>query len=115
MATSANVTEYTIYKDKKEVGHFRKHHLTKWPDYAELLKYQPLSEYDILPWGYGYEDEYWEGKKQNLENYLQDMKSYNKRIKDFFESIKTAEQILQELKEEQEAFLQTFKNRKRVH
>jgi len=42
MTTSANVIEYTIYKDGKEVGNFRKHMMCRLPDYSDLLKYQPL-------------------------------------------------------------------------
>ena len=96
MTTSANVIEYTIYKGKKSVGHFRKHLLCRFPDYAELLKYQPLSEHTIMAWGYDEEEDEWSNEPENLEDFLKEMK-YNKWIKAYFEKTKTVEQILQEI------------------
>lgn len=96
--TSANVIEYTIYKGEIRVGRFSKHLLCKYPDYAELLKYQPLGEYNIKAWGYDEEEVDWEEEPENLENFLKQMKS-NKWIEAYFEGIKTVEQIQQEFKE----------------
>lgn len=86
MSTSANVIEFTIYKDGESVGNFRKHMLTRLPDYADLLEYQPLNEHQILSWGYDEEDEYWEDDEMdNLEEFLRRMIPYNKKIAEYFE------------------------------
>jgi len=97
--TSANVIEYTIYKGENRVGSFSKNVMCKFPDYSELLKYQPLKEHTILPWGYDEEEEEWEGRRENLENYLKKMVSCNKWLRAYFRKEKTAEEILQEIKE----------------
>jgi len=86
MTTSANVVEYTIEKNNESVGRFRKHMMCTLPDYADLLKYQPLNEHTITPWGYDEEEEEWEGKTKNLEKFLREMKPYNKKIKEYFEN-----------------------------
>jgi len=99
MTTSANVIEYTIYKDEKHVGRFRKHLLCKYPDYAELLKYQPLSEHTIQAWGYDEEEEEWSDELENLEDFLKTMINHNKWLKAYFNGEKTVEQIQQELKD----------------
>ena len=96
--TSANVIEYTIYKDKKPVGRFRKHLLCRFPDYAELLKYQPLSEYEIQAWGYDEEEDEWSDEPENLEEFLKTM-TYQKWLKAYFNGEKTIEEILQEIEE----------------
>jgi len=96
MSTSANVIEYTIYKSEKSVGRFRKNVLCSYPDYAELLKYQPLDEHSILAWGYDEDEEEWEGEIQNLETYLKSIYG-NKWINYYFNGVKTVEEILQEL------------------
>lgn len=98
MTTSANTIEYSIYKDNKNVGHFSVNVMCRFPDYAELLKYQPLSEYTIKAWGYDEEEDQWEDEPQNLEDFLRRMKT-NKWLKAYFASEKTAEQILQEFKD----------------
>jgi hypothetical protein len=56
MSTSANVIEYRIEKDGVSVGHYRQHLMCK-SHYEELLKYEPLKEHTITPWGYDDEDE----------------------------------------------------------
>ena len=99
MTTSANVIEYTIYKNGKPVGRFSKHMLCKYPDYAELLKYQPLKEHTIQPWGYDEEEEEWSDKEQNLEKFLKRMATFNKWLRDYFKGTKTIEQILQEFQD----------------
>lgn len=108
MSTSANVIEYNIYKDEICVGRFSKHMLTRFPDYAELLKYQPLSQYLIQPWGYDEEEQEWEGRPENLEKYLKKMEFSNKWLKAYFSGEKTAEQILDEIKAAQDEIHQSF-------
>jgi len=93
MTTSANVIEYTIEKDKKVVGYFRKHLMCRLPDYSDLLKYQPLNEYTITPNGYDDEEEYWEDETYNLEDFLRKMIKYNKTISNFFLIQKTMNKI----------------------
>lgn len=69
--TSANVIEHTIYKDGEEVGSFRKHIMTTYPLYSDLLKYQPLNEHQILAWGYDEDEDYWEDDEPEiLETFL---------------------------------------------
>lgn len=84
MSTSANVIEYDIEKNGKSVGNFRKNLLCRLPDYSDLLKYQPLSEHKITPYGYDEEDEYWENKPINLEKFLEGMIPINKIIREYF-------------------------------
>jgi len=98
MTTSANVIEYSIYKGDSEIGNFRVNVMCRFPDYAELLKYQPLSEYMIQSWGYDEEEDEWSNEPEKLEDFLKGMKT-NKWLKAYFAGEKTAEQILQELKD----------------
>lgn len=86
MSTSANVIEYDIYnKDGKVVGHFRKHLLTRFPLYSDLLKYQPLKDHTILAYGYDEEDDYWEDdERANLETFLREKRLYDKQINKYF-------------------------------
>jgi len=98
MTTSANSIEYTIYKNEECVGRFRVNIMCRFPDYAELLKYQPLNEHIIQAWGYDEEEDEWEDEPENLEEFLKKMKS-NKWLKTYFNGEKTAEQILQEIKD----------------
>ena len=53
-------------------------------NYEELLRFQPLSEYTIQPYGYDEEDDFWEDDEENLENYLRKMIPMNKAIKEYF-------------------------------
>ena len=99
MTTSANVIEYTIYKGKEQAGRFSKHLLCKYPDYAELLKYQPLNKHTIKAWGYDEEEDEWEDDPENLEKFLKGMILYNKWIRSYFNATKTVEQIQQELRD----------------
>lgn len=82
--TSANVIEYIIEHDSNTVGTFRKNVLCKLPDYSELLKYEPLSEHKITPFGYDEEDRYWEDDAINLETYLRKMIRTNITIREYF-------------------------------
>jgi hypothetical protein len=81
--TSENITEYRIEKDGKQVGHHREHAYCN-SHYEVLLKFQPLKDFTIQPHVYDEEDEYWEGDKINLEDYLRKLIPYNEVIKDFF-------------------------------
>jgi hypothetical protein len=81
--TSANVVEYRIYKDGEQVGHYRQH-LMCVGRYHELLKYQPLSEHTIEPYGYDEEEGVWYDKEQNLEKFLRKMIVTDKIIKQYF-------------------------------
>jgi len=67
--TSANVSEFTIYKDGAPVGHHRQNWMchTSW---ADLLKYEPLEEHFIKEYGYDEEEEYWEEDIVNLQEFL---------------------------------------------
>jgi len=82
--TSANVIEYRIEKNGEVVGNFRKHLMCKFPEYSDLLKYQPLNEHNITPYGYDEEDEYWEDETQNLETFLRKYIPLNKDIREYF-------------------------------
>jgi len=88
MTTSANVIEYRIEKNGEIVGNFRKNLLCKFPDYSDLLKYQPLIDHTITPYGYDEEDEYWEDDTVNLENFLRSIARHNKILYDYFNSLK---------------------------
>lgn len=72
--TSANVTEYYIRRNGKIVGNHYQSHLckTKW---EQLLKFEPLAEHTIQPYGYDEEEEYWECEEVNLEDYLKKTKT----------------------------------------
>jgi hypothetical protein len=85
--TSSNVVEYTITKNNKEVGHFRKHSMCFKPSYSELLKYQPLNDHEIIAWGYDEDDEGWEDDPENLEDFLKRC-TFEKEIKDYFNNKK---------------------------
>jgi hypothetical protein len=101
MTTSANSIEYTITdKSGKDIGHFRKNVMCRLPDYAELLKYQPLADHTIQEWGYDEEEDMWEEEPENLEKFLKPMIPFNKKIREFFNGEKTVEQIMQEFEEE---------------
>jgi len=100
MTTSANSIEHSIYKGEENVGNFRKNIMCSKPDYAELLKYQPLKEHTIQVWGYDEEEDTWEDEPENLEKFLKGMVRTNKRIREFFEGVKTADEIMQEMEEE---------------
>ena len=86
--TSANVVEYRIEKEKdnEDVGHFRKHMMCTLPYYSDLLKYEPLEDHQITPYGYDEEEEYWEGNTVNLKTYLEKMTKRNKAIREYFEN-----------------------------
>jgi hypothetical protein len=69
--TSANVTNFRIRrKDTKvAVGIHRQHAYCK-PRWQELLKYQPLTDFEIQPWGLDEEEEEWEDQWHNLRDFL---------------------------------------------
>lgn len=84
MTTSANVIEYRIEKNGEIVGNFRKNLLCKFPDYSDLLKYQPLIQHTITPYGYDQDEEYWEDDTQNLENFLRGIARHNNILYNYF-------------------------------
>jgi hypothetical protein len=85
MSTSANVVEYRIEKDGKTVGNYRQN-LMCMSRFEEMLKYQPLEEHTVTPYGYDEEEDYWEDDTQNLKEYLQKHIRTNKVIREYFES-----------------------------
>lgn len=84
ITTSANSIEYDIMKDGEVVGHFRKNILCKFPEYSDLLKYLPLEDHTILPWGYDEEEDEWYDEEENLRDFLYGMRAFDKKIKDYF-------------------------------
>lgn len=84
--TSANVTEYTIYKGDKRVGSLRKHHLTKYPDFSELLKYQPLHEHEIEEQFLDENEETWYHEPENLLTFMKRISKGNSIIKAYFDN-----------------------------
>ena len=84
--TSSNVIEYDILRNDEHVGHFRKNLMCKLPDFAELLKYQPLKEHTIWEYWYDEEEELVEEGPENLEDFLRKMGS-NKTIKEYFDNM----------------------------
>lgn len=86
MSTSANVIEYTITKNEEQIGYFRKHLLTKYPEYSDLLKYEPLRQYEIMAYGYDEDEEYWEDEPKNLEEFLWEMRLYDQKLKEYFKN-----------------------------
>jgi len=87
MTTSANVIEYRIERNGETVGNFRKHLLCRLPDFADLLKYQPLNEHVITPWGYDEEEDEWEDLPENLDEFLRSMVISNKKIREYYEGL----------------------------
>jgi len=85
MSTSANVIEYQIKKDGKNVGHYRQNILCK-THFENLLKFEPLNEHTITPSGYDEEDEYWEDETVNLEVFLSSLIKWNKLIGEYFDN-----------------------------
>jgi hypothetical protein len=68
--TSANVINYTIFKDGEEVGRHRQNVMCKTCNDA-LANFLPAKDYTILAWGYDEEEEEWEDDEQvNLEDWL---------------------------------------------
>ncbi|HKZ43108.1 MAG TPA: hypothetical protein VJ044_19270 [Candidatus Hodarchaeales archaeon] len=79
--TSANVIEYRIKKDGKEVGHHRENVMCT-QHFEELVKFAPLEEHTITSYGYDEEEEYWEGKSKNLKRFLDDIAKHDKKVKE---------------------------------
>lgn len=84
--TSANVTEYTIRKDGEYVNTFRKHHLTRYPDYFYLLSYQPLSDYTIESCWLDEEEEPHYENEESLEEFMKGLSTYNSVIRAYFDN-----------------------------
>lgn len=83
MSTSANVVEYRIEKDGKQVGNYRQNIMCAGR-YEEMLKYQPLEEHTVTPYGYDEDEDYWESDTQNLKIYLEKLSRSNKIIREYF-------------------------------
>jgi hypothetical protein len=68
--TSANVVEYRILKDGKEVGHHRQNIMCRRCN-DKLLEFTPPKDFTIQAYGYDEEEDYWEDENQyNLEEWL---------------------------------------------
>lgn len=84
--TSSNVTEYDILRNDEHVGHFRKNWMCRLPDFADLLKYQPLKEHTIQTYWYDEEENLVDEGPENLEDFLRKMR-VNKTLKEYFDNI----------------------------
>ena len=51
-------------------NHFRRNILCRFPEYSDLLKYQPLNEHKITPYGYDEDEEYWEDETIGLDEFM---------------------------------------------
>lgn len=81
--TSANVVEYRIEKDGKQVGsHY--HNVMCNSNFEKLLVFLPLGSHMITSYGYDEEEEYWEEEPVCLESFLREMKISNKLIREYF-------------------------------
>ncbi len=70
MSTSANGIEYRILnKDGKQVANYHENIMCKM-HFDRYLVHTPHNEFTIQAWGYDEDEEYWEGKKENLETFL---------------------------------------------
>lgn len=68
--TSANKISYAIYdKNHKRVGSHSQNIMCSTNN-DSLMAFTPASEFTILPYGYDEEEEYWEGKEENLQKWL---------------------------------------------
>ena len=77
--TSANVTEFRIFRNGKQVGSHSQHCMCK-THWEELLVFQPLGEHTILPWGLDEEEEIWEGEEISLLTFLSKIKSMKDKL-----------------------------------
>lgn len=75
--TSANVTEYTIFKDGVKVGEHRQHCYCK-THWEKLLVFQPPEAHTIQAHGYDEEEEYWEDEPMSLQKFLSNVKIKSK-------------------------------------
>ena len=78
MSTSANVIEYTICKDGEQVGHHR-YNVMCQPHFEDLLKFQPLEDYTISPYGYDEDEDLWGGKSKNLKVFMDDLEDKKRK------------------------------------
>jgi len=93
--TSANVTNYRIEKNGKEVGNHRQHHMchTHW---HRLYKFMPHSQYTITAWWLDEEEEYHESEPQNLMNFLRERQPNHGDMKRMVAYIEKQNAILKE-------------------
>lgn len=83
--TSANVIEFRIEKNGKHVGHHREHLMCK-SHYEELLKFQPLNNHTITPYGYDEDEEYWESETENLNTFITKRCLINKSLREAYKN-----------------------------
>jgi hypothetical protein len=99
--TSANVIEYTILKNEKQVGSHRENVMCQ-SHYEELLKFEPLKEHTIVSYGYDEEEELWENEPENLEVFMTRIAKTNKVIEAYLNGNKnifnTIKERLDEIK-----------------
>ena len=68
--TSANIIQYLIFdKNGVEVGNHRQNIMCRINNDV-LEKFTPSSDYEILPYGYDENEDYWEGDKEKLSDWL---------------------------------------------
>lgn len=67
--TSANVTDYTIYRNEIEVGTHSQHHFCKDRS-RELLRFHPISEHTIKAHWLNEDEEYHESSPVGLLDFL---------------------------------------------
>jgi hypothetical protein len=68
--TSANVTHYDVRDLQGEIVGEHSQHLYCKAKWEVLQKFQPYDNYTIQAWGYDQEEEFWEGKKYNLRDFV---------------------------------------------
>ena len=70
MSTSANVVNYRIFRDGKEVGSHRQNLLCKLRDNELAERFLPTSDFEIESWGYDEDEALWIGERENLQDWF---------------------------------------------
>ena len=93
--TSANVTNYTIYKDGETVGEHSQHHMchTKW---HRLYKFTPFTQHTIQSHWLDEEEEYHEGEEVWLSEFIANHKPSISDMKRMIEHIEKQNVVLKE-------------------
>ena len=81
--SSSNIIQYRILKNGETAGYY-KYNISRKSTFEELLKYQPLSEHTVIPWGYDEEEGCWSDEEENLNDFLLSMVHSNKEIREYF-------------------------------
>lgn len=68
--TSANVTYYQVYKDKKYIAEISQHHMCKLTYKEELKKFVPAKDYTVIARWPDEEEEDQYSNEINLEDFL---------------------------------------------